>query len=248
MKNIPFIGARLLLCVTILAEAAPTSEFADFSPEYWQAKWDAAKFIDASTFAATLQESSLQARDNITFHQNDLSDVCARVQGCIGSAAATAANWAAVKGWATASACSTLANSAANQMSANNYALAKQVAGYAFTNLVLPVVYQAPLGQLFINAAVQNDAPSGTKDDCGVSQTQAISEQVGTVTYGFCLQLRDITQDKAFSRFDYGTVSADNTNDDVGLDMKMRMFISTVKGKHDAACSLLGVYLKRLAA
>ena len=53
-----------------------------------------------------------------------------------------------------------------------------------------------------------------------------------------------MTQNQAFSRIDFGTVSTDNTNDDVGFDNETRIFISTVQGKYTAVCSLLGVTLK----
>jgi hypothetical protein len=70
-------------------------------------------------------------------------------------------------------------------------------------------------------------------------------EQAGTATYGTCLQIQKMTQNAAFSRVDFGTVSDDNSNDDVGLFNEMRMYISFERGKHDVACSLLGVNLKK---
>lgn len=128
-------------------------------------------------------------------------------------------------------------------MQANNYALTKQVIAYTLTEIALPLVLTVPM--YFINVKIQNSSTQTKTDSCGVSQTAGVVEQAGTATYGFCLQLQQTTQNAAFSRIDYGTVSSDNTNDDVGLDMEMRMLISTVKGKYLASCSLLGLELKR---
>ncbi|TFK31431.1 hypothetical protein BDQ12DRAFT_694167 [Crucibulum laeve] len=208
--------------------------------EDWQAKWDAWPTSDGSNLRRRLSERTLatnQTTDDIALN------VCERITGCIGSAAATAAGYATVAGGATASFCSARANDAATALSANNYALARQIAAFVTVEVALPFIIN--FGTFYINLKLQNAAAQSSSDSCGISQQQAIADQAGTATYGFCLQLQKVSSNKAFSRVDFGTVSADNSNDDIGLDMEMRLFISTVKGKYASACSLLGLELKR---
>ncbi|KAK6540463.1 hypothetical protein TWF694_009257 [Orbilia ellipsospora] len=238
----------LLTEVNALALPEPEPPTFDFTPEQWQSKWDAWRVSDASSLRKRLSKrrdiggSAGNVTDLVTIADFNPGEVCGRFTGCIGSAAATAAGYAAVASVATVKFCGNQATAAATALSADNYKLAKAVAAYTVTNVAIPLVVNT-VGY-YISLSLQNDAPQSKDDSCGISQLPAISEQAGTATYGFCLQLQSITKDKAFSRVDFGTVDADSTSDDVGLDMKMRFFITTVKNKHATACSLLGVWLK----
>lgn len=229
------------------ASVLPINEPFSHTGEEWQTKWDTWPTSDGSALRSrlvALREISALTGNATAFSPDFIpGEVCERITGCIGNAAATAAGYAAVAAVATVNFCGTQANAAANAMARNNYALAKQVASYTVTNVAIPIVVVGTATYYF-NLKLQNDAPKSKDDQCGIAQTAAIAEQAGTATYGFCLQLKAVTRDKAFSRIDFGTVSTDNTNDDVGLDMKMRIFISTVQYKYSTACSLLGVYLK----
>jgi len=245
LKTLVILGSILLS--EAHASVLPSNEPFSHTHDEWQTKWDAWPTSDGSALRrrlVALREVSESAGNATTFSPDITpGEVCERITGCIGSAAATAYGYAYVGAAATAKFCGTQANAAANVMARNNYALAKQVAGYAVTNVAVPVIIGG-VATYYLNLKLQNDAPQSKNDQCGVAQTGAIAEQAGTATYGFCLQLQKVTRDKAFSRIDFGTVSTDDLNDDVGLDMKMRIFISTEQYKYATACSLLGVYLK----
>ena len=240
------LGSLIVLSSAILHRRHVTAlpnTLATYSPQEWQQKWDTWPTNDVSSLRRRLADREVLG--NATTLEPDINpaEVCERITGCVGRAAATAAGYTAVAAVATAQFCSDRANAATNALMANNYQLARQIAAYTATEIALPFVIN--FGTYYINVRLQNAAPQSKDDSCGVSQTQAIAEQGGTATYGFCLQLKQITSDKAFSRVEVGTVSTDNQNDDVGLDLSMRLFISTVKGKFDSACSLLGIQLKK---